>query len=76
MNICLIYLICPKWQADYFSEELPAKIRAVIRILPPLSAESLTRSLLMSALKAAFDKAVADSKNLSERPENATLLKI
>ncbi len=30
----------------------------------------------MSALKAAFDKAVADSKNLSERPGNATLLKI
>ena len=30
----------------------------------------------MSALKAAFDKAVADSKNLSERPDNATLLKI
>jgi len=30
----------------------------------------------MSALKAAFDKAVTDSKNLSERPDNATLLKI
>ena len=30
----------------------------------------------MSALKAAFDKAVADSKNLSELPGNATLLKI
>ncbi|NQW92430.1 MAG: acyl-CoA-binding protein [Polaromonas sp.] len=30
----------------------------------------------MSALKEAFDKAMADSKNLSERPDNATLLKI
>ena len=30
----------------------------------------------MSDLKAAFDQAMADSKNLSERPDNATLLKI
>jgi len=30
----------------------------------------------MSDLKAAFDKAMADSKNLSERPDNVTLLKI
>ena len=30
----------------------------------------------MSDLKAAFDKAMADSKTLSERPDNATLLKI
>ena len=30
----------------------------------------------MSALNTAFDQAVADSKNLSERPDNATLLKI
>ena len=30
----------------------------------------------MSELKAAFDKAMADSKNLSERPDNATLLRI
>ena len=30
----------------------------------------------MSDLKATFDKAVADSKNLSERPDNATLLKL
>ena len=30
----------------------------------------------MSALNAAFDKAMADSKNLTERPDNATLLKI
>lgn len=30
----------------------------------------------MSDLKTAFDKAMADSKNLSERPDNATLLKI
>ncbi|HEY3049123.1 MAG TPA: acyl-CoA-binding protein [Polaromonas sp.] len=30
----------------------------------------------MSDLKAAFDKAMADSKNLSERPDNAALLKI
>jgi diazepam-binding inhibitor (GABA receptor modulating acyl-CoA-binding protein) len=30
----------------------------------------------MADLKAAFDKAMADSKNLSERPDNATLLKI
>jgi diazepam-binding inhibitor (GABA receptor modulator, acyl-CoA-binding protein) len=28
------------------------------------------------ATKAQFDKAVADSKNLSERPDNATLLQI
>lgn len=30
----------------------------------------------MSDLKAAFDQAMLDSKNLSERPDNATLLKI
>jgi acyl-CoA-binding protein len=30
----------------------------------------------MSDLKAMFEKAVADSKNLSERPDNATLLKL
>lgn len=30
----------------------------------------------MSDLKAAFDKVMADSRNLSERPDNATLLKI
>ncbi|MEJ7928453.1 acyl-CoA-binding protein [Ramlibacter sp. AN1015] len=30
----------------------------------------------MSDLQAAFDQAVAQSKNLSERPDNATLLKI
>lgn len=30
----------------------------------------------MPDLKAAFDKAMADSKNLSERPDNMTLLKI
>jgi diazepam-binding inhibitor (GABA receptor modulating acyl-CoA-binding protein) len=30
----------------------------------------------MSDLKAAFEKAMANSKNLSERPDNATLLKI
>ena len=30
----------------------------------------------MSDLQASFDQAQADSKNLSERPDNATLLKI
>ena len=30
----------------------------------------------MSDLKAKFDKAVADSKNLTERPDNQTLLKL
>ncbi|MFO1217699.1 MAG: acyl-CoA-binding protein [Burkholderiaceae bacterium] len=30
----------------------------------------------MANLKAAFDKAVADSKTLPEKPDNATLLKI
>ena len=30
----------------------------------------------MSDLKASFESAVAGSKNLSERPDNATLLKI
>lgn len=30
----------------------------------------------MSDLKAKFDAAMANSKNLSERPDNATLLKI
>ncbi len=30
----------------------------------------------MSDLKAQFEKAVTDSKNLPERPDNATLLKI
>ena len=30
----------------------------------------------MANIKAAFDKAVADSKNLSEKPDNMTLLKI
>ncbi len=31
---------------------------------------------MATSLKAKFDKAAADSKNLSERPDNATLLKI
>lgn len=30
----------------------------------------------MANLKAAFEKAVAESKNLPEKPDNATLLKI
>jgi len=30
----------------------------------------------MSDLKSKFEKAVADSKNLSERPDNTTLLKM
>ena len=30
----------------------------------------------MSDLTAAFDQAILDSKNLSERPDNATLLKL
>jgi diazepam-binding inhibitor (GABA receptor modulator, acyl-CoA-binding protein) len=30
----------------------------------------------MADLKTAFETAVADSKNLSERPDNATLLKL
>lgn len=30
----------------------------------------------MADMKKAFEKAVADSKNLSERPDNATLLKL
>ena len=30
----------------------------------------------MANLKASFEKAVADSKKLSERPDNATLLKL
>ena len=30
----------------------------------------------MADLKAAFEAAVANSKNLSERPDNGTLLKI
>ena len=30
----------------------------------------------MPDLKAAFDQAIGDSKNLSERPDNATLLKL
>ncbi|MDB5868954.1 MAG: acyl-coA-binding protein [Polaromonas sp.] len=30
----------------------------------------------MPGLKAAFDKAVADSRSLGERPDNATLLKL
>ncbi len=30
----------------------------------------------MATLKATFEAAMADSKNLSERPDNATLLKI
>jgi acyl-CoA-binding protein len=30
----------------------------------------------MATKKAAFDKAVADSKNLAEKPDNSTLLKL
>jgi len=30
----------------------------------------------MATLKALFDKAVADSKNLPEKPDNSTLLKL
>jgi diazepam-binding inhibitor (GABA receptor modulator, acyl-CoA-binding protein) len=38
---------------------------------------NLTRKdFAMADLKAQFDKAVADSKNLPEKPDNATLLQI
>ena len=46
------------------------------RITTGFSSEFLTRSTLLSALKTAVDNAMADTKNLSERPDNATLLKI
>jgi diazepam-binding inhibitor (GABA receptor modulating acyl-CoA-binding protein) len=36
----------------------------------------VTEEMSMADLKAAFEKAVADSKNLPERPDNQTLLKI
>jgi diazepam-binding inhibitor (GABA receptor modulator, acyl-CoA-binding protein) len=44
----------------------------------PLSASSVqpSRETAMSDLKTRFDAAVANSKSLSERPDNATLLKI
>jgi acyl-CoA-binding protein len=35
-----------------------------------------TQETLMADLKAAFDKAVAESKKLPEKPDNMTLLKI
>ena len=35
-----------------------------------------TKEPFVSALKAQFEAAVANSKNLSERPDNATLLKL
>ena len=38
--------------------------------------DSFNRSHAMSDLQGAFATAQADSKNLSERPDNATLLKI
>jgi diazepam-binding inhibitor (GABA receptor modulator, acyl-CoA-binding protein) len=34
------------------------------------------RRQAMAKLKASFDKAVADSKNLPEKPDNQTLLKL
>jgi len=37
---------------------------------------SKTEEHIMSALKTQFEAAVANSKNLSERPDNATLLKL
>jgi len=36
----------------------------------------LKENLVMSDLKARFEAAVANSKNLSERPDNMTLLKL
>jgi acyl-CoA-binding protein len=37
---------------------------------------SPTGEVRMAKLKTQFDKAVADSKSLSEKPDNATLLKL
>jgi len=48
---------------------LPAKIDRVHAIKPQ-------EEPLMADLKATFEKAVADSKNLPEKPDNATLLQI
>jgi diazepam-binding inhibitor (GABA receptor modulator, acyl-CoA-binding protein) len=38
--------------------------------------QSLSGKKIMADPKAAFDKAVADSKKLPEKPDNATLLKL
>jgi diazepam-binding inhibitor (GABA receptor modulator, acyl-CoA-binding protein) len=48
---------------------LPAKIVRVHAIKPQEEAA-------MASLKASFEKAVADSKSLPEKPDNATLLQI
>jgi hypothetical protein len=67
-------LLCSPQQGNvaYFAGKGLAKILPVT----PVLAEFLQGASRMSALKTAFDKAMADSKNLSERPDNATLLKI
>ena len=42
----------------------------------PFNVDSKTVKTTMSELQAKFEAAVADSKNLSERPDNGTLLKL
>ena len=44
--------------------------------MPIFTQASAAGDTLMADLKKTFEKAVADSKNLPEKPDNATLLKI
>ncbi len=51
-----------------------AKISPVNPHHPPM--HTAQRTAMSSKLKATFEKAVADSKSLPEKPDNMTLLKI
>jgi diazepam-binding inhibitor (GABA receptor modulator, acyl-CoA-binding protein) len=55
---------------------VPAKIARVHRLKPATSQISPAQEPVMADLKSTFEKAVADSKNLSEKPDNATLLQL
>ena len=46
------------------------------RPMPGIGFHPITESSPMADLNATFEAAAANSKNLSERPDNATLLKI
>jgi acyl-CoA-binding protein len=57
----------------YFACKTQRKITP-LTLMPPFSLQRKNQP--MSDLKAKFDAAVANSKNLSERPDNMTLLKL
>jgi diazepam-binding inhibitor (GABA receptor modulating acyl-CoA-binding protein) len=59
--------------ADYHTTRYPRGLAGEVSHCRP---NCISEGDIVSDLKTKFDQAVADSKNLSERPDNQTLLKL